>query len=181
MSSSVDIDNKNKYILILGEGPTQGLDDTTLTAEAKYPTTFIQLGKIVLSLQYNGSNSFLFVNAAKINLSVFNMIAGINELKALTKYISCGCKCKLDRKKYNLNQWWNNSKCRCECKTHHICEKDYIWNRSTCICKNGKYLASIINDSVITCDEIIDAEETKTIPKHTTCKTQNVYILLTFL
>ena len=35
MSSSVHIDNKNKDILILGEGQTQGLDDTALTAEAK--------------------------------------------------------------------------------------------------------------------------------------------------
>ena len=33
-------DNKNKNILILGEGPTQGLNDTTLTAEAKYPINF---------------------------------------------------------------------------------------------------------------------------------------------
>ena len=30
-SSSVHIDNKNKDILIIGERPTQGLDDTTLT------------------------------------------------------------------------------------------------------------------------------------------------------
>ena len=30
MSSSVHIDNKNKNILILGEGSIQGLDDTTL-------------------------------------------------------------------------------------------------------------------------------------------------------
>ena len=37
MSSSVHVDNKGKDISILGEGPTQGLDDTTLTAEAKYP------------------------------------------------------------------------------------------------------------------------------------------------
>ena len=36
MSPSVHIDNKNKDILILAEGPTQGLDDTTLPAEAKY-------------------------------------------------------------------------------------------------------------------------------------------------
>ena len=35
MSSSVHIDNKNKDISILGEGPTQGLDETTLTAEEK--------------------------------------------------------------------------------------------------------------------------------------------------
>ena len=40
MSSSVHIDNKNKDILILGEGATQGLDDTTLTAEVKYPINF---------------------------------------------------------------------------------------------------------------------------------------------
>ena len=33
MSSSVYTDNKNKDILILGEGPTQGLDGTTLTRE----------------------------------------------------------------------------------------------------------------------------------------------------
>ena len=35
-----------------------------------------------------------------------------------------------------------------------MCEKDYIWNRATCSGKNGKYLAGIIDDSVITCDEI---------------------------
>ena len=34
MSSSVNIENKRKDILILGERPTQGLDDSTLTAEA---------------------------------------------------------------------------------------------------------------------------------------------------
>ena len=33
MSSSVHVDNKEKGILILGEGPTQGLDGTTSTAE----------------------------------------------------------------------------------------------------------------------------------------------------
>ena len=37
MSSSVHVENKGKNILILGERPTQGLDDMTLTAEAKYP------------------------------------------------------------------------------------------------------------------------------------------------
>ena len=33
MSSSTYIDNKNRDILILGEEPTQGLNDTTLTAD----------------------------------------------------------------------------------------------------------------------------------------------------
>ena len=67
MSSSAHVDNEGKDILILGERPTQGLDDTTLTAEAKYPINFIQsVKRFVLSLHYNGSNSFLFVNAKKV-------------------------------------------------------------------------------------------------------------------
>ena len=45
MSSSVHIENKGKDILLLGEGSTQGLDDTTLTAEAKYPVNFTQPNK----------------------------------------------------------------------------------------------------------------------------------------
>ena len=67
MSSSVHVDNKGKDILILGEGPTHGLYDITVTAEAIYAINFTQLNKrFVLSLHYNGSNSFLFVNATKI-------------------------------------------------------------------------------------------------------------------
>ena len=51
MSSSVHIDNKNKDILIPGEVVTQGLDYTTLTAEAKYLINFTQPRKrFVLSL-----------------------------------------------------------------------------------------------------------------------------------
>ena len=68
MSPIVHIDKTNKDILILGEGPTQRLDVTTLTAEAKYPINFIQQNKkFALNLLYNGSNSFLFVNATKIH------------------------------------------------------------------------------------------------------------------
>ena len=54
--------------------------------------------------------------AEDLNLSVFNMITGINESKTLTRHISCECKCKFDGTKCNSNQWWNNDKCRCECK-----------------------------------------------------------------
>ena len=57
-----------------------------------------------------------------------------------------------------------------------------IWNSATCSCKNGKYLASIIADSVITCDEIIEttkAAPTKTVLTKST--STNFYILLTFL
>ena len=67
MSASVHVDNKEKDILILGEGPTHGLYDITVTAEAIYAINFTQLNKrFVLSLHYNGSNSFLFVNTTKI-------------------------------------------------------------------------------------------------------------------
>ena len=53
------IDNNRKDTLILGKGPAQGLAGTTLTVEPKYPVNFIQSGKrCVLSLHYNGSNSF---------------------------------------------------------------------------------------------------------------------------
>ena len=45
MSTSVHGNHKGKNILIIGEGPTQRLDDTTLTAEAKYPTNFYTIGK----------------------------------------------------------------------------------------------------------------------------------------
>ena len=53
--------------MVLGEGSTQRLDDTMVIAKAKYPINFITSGRrFVLSLHYNGSNSFLFVDAVKI-------------------------------------------------------------------------------------------------------------------
>ena len=45
MTSSVHIDNKGRDTVILGEGPTQEIDETTLTAEAKYAINFTQLQK----------------------------------------------------------------------------------------------------------------------------------------
>ena len=68
----------------------------------------------------------------------------------------------------------NNDKCRWECKNpkeHNACEKYYLWNPSTCTCENGEYLASIINDSVIICDEIIEitkSTSTETVPTKNT-------------
>ena len=43
-------------------------------------------------------------------------------------------------------------------KKRHVCEKNYIWNPATGSCENGKYLASIIDDSAIMCDEIIKVD-----------------------
>ena len=59
MSSSVDIHDKKKNISILGKGPTQGLDDTTLKVEAQYSINFSRPNrKCYLTVGYNGSDSF---------------------------------------------------------------------------------------------------------------------------
>ena len=68
-----------------------------------------------------------------LNLSVlFNIITGMNELKSLTRHISCECKYKFDGRKCNADHCWNNDKCRCECKTScmlkRFCLKScYMW------------------------------------------------------
>ena len=66
MSTSIHIDNKGKDILVLGRGPTQGLE-STLTAEKMYSINFaVTKNKFCLSLHYNGGNSYLFVNGTEI-------------------------------------------------------------------------------------------------------------------
>ena len=73
--------------------------------------------------------------------------------------------------------------CQCERKKRHVSEKDYVWNPATCNCENGKYLASIVDDSAIMCDEVIDSykEKTNFNEKKAACKIQSFYILLGFL
>ena len=67
MSSSVNFDNKKKNILILGKGPTQGLDDTRLTAEAPYSINFSRSNEnFVSGCIIMGATVFLFVNATKM-------------------------------------------------------------------------------------------------------------------
>ena len=66
MSTSIHIDNKGKDILVLGRGPTQGLE-STLTAEKIYSNNFTVTKKeFCLSLHYNRANSYLFVNGTEI-------------------------------------------------------------------------------------------------------------------
>ena len=65
MSSSTKIDNRKKDILILGKGPTQKLEHT-LTSEKIYSINFSKWHpKFCLSLHYNVSNSYLFVNGTE--------------------------------------------------------------------------------------------------------------------
>ena len=66
LSSSPQIDNKEKDILILGKGRTQGLGQT-ITAEKMFPINFTEHNKkFCLSFHYSGANSFLFVNGTGI-------------------------------------------------------------------------------------------------------------------
>ena len=59
MNSTVNIDNNEKYFSFLGIGPTQGLEDTMLTAEVQYSINFSRSNrKLCSSLHFNRSNSF---------------------------------------------------------------------------------------------------------------------------
>ena len=68
MCSSAHVDNGKKDILIIGVGPKQGSDNTTLTAEKEYIKNFSEKQKeVCLCLHYNGINSYLFVINIKID------------------------------------------------------------------------------------------------------------------
>ena len=59
---------KEKDILILDKGATQGLNDAALTAETQYLINFtIPSLEFCVSLHYNGRNSFFFVDSTKIH------------------------------------------------------------------------------------------------------------------
>ena len=67
MSSSVILIIKKENISILGVGPTQRLNDTMLTAEARYLIISLKSNiKCYLSLHYSKGNCFLFINITKV-------------------------------------------------------------------------------------------------------------------
>ena len=72
MSSSVHVDNKKNYFLILGKGPAQGLDDTTLKAKAPYSINFSRANrKLYLSVGATGFYLLLlqkYINSMKKTL-----------------------------------------------------------------------------------------------------------------
>ena len=152
MSFSAHATNRANHIYLMGKGLTQGINDTTIYVEKNYYRNFTDpCKKFVLSLHYNGDNSYLFVN-------------GRQELKF---------KCKADqlvKEKLcigNLSDQWTASEsektglygniydfdddtCRCDCNEDFAGiinrTKGYTWNPSTCTCecdiwcKPGQYL-----------------------------------------
>ena len=87
------------------------LDPNEYNQEFQYYLFVIKLDRCVWSCNALNdlSNKVCIPNKREdLNLSVFNIITGINESKTLTKDISCG---KFDGRKCNFNQLCNNDKC----------------------------------------------------------------------
>ena len=63
MSFSVHATNRANHVYLMGKGLTQGINDTTIYVEKNCYRNFTDPGKkFVLSLHYNGVDSYLFVN-----------------------------------------------------------------------------------------------------------------------
>ena len=63
MSFSAHAANRANDIYLMGDGLTEGINDTTLYVEKNYWRNFTDPGKkFIISLHYNGDESYLFVN-----------------------------------------------------------------------------------------------------------------------
>ena len=63
MSFSTHANNRANNIYVMGELFIQGMNNTTIYAEKKFYRNFTDPGKkFILSLHYNGDDSYLFVN-----------------------------------------------------------------------------------------------------------------------
>ena len=63
MSSSIHTTNRANNNYVMGKDFIQGINDTTIYAEKLFHNNFTEFGvKFVLSLHYNGDNSYLFAN-----------------------------------------------------------------------------------------------------------------------
>ena len=66
-SGSVHASNKTQNILVLGKAFIQKINNTTIYTEKMYSPNFSVENKIfVLSLHYNGDNSYLFVKGQRV-------------------------------------------------------------------------------------------------------------------
>ena len=92
-----------------------------------------------------------------VNVKACNLVTRINEAKTLVKHISYDFECKFNSATCNSSQKWNNNKCQCECKKYFTCKKRYSRNPGTCVCESCRYLKRIVDNSLIVCDEVINA------------------------
>ena len=85
MSFSSHSTNKTQNIYVLGKDFVQGINNTTIYAEKIYKTNFTDHSKkIILSLHYNGDDSYLFVNGKeelKFRSAINYVILNLNFIK----------------------------------------------------------------------------------------------------
>ena len=84
--------------------------------ELKYYPFMISLNKCNGSCHVLSPKIFVPKDTKDIHVKAFNMITNKDEAKAMTKHISCGCKCKFNSATCNSNQKWNNKACQCDVK-----------------------------------------------------------------
>ena len=104
LTSIVNTSNHTKYMSLRNQKcmiqPTLiNLHPNEYSQELYYYPFAVKLDRCVGSCNTlnNLSNKVCVPSKTEdLNLSVFNMIIGINESKILTKHISCECKCKVE-------------------------------------------------------------------------------------
>ena len=112
LTNTVNASNHIKYVSLSNEKceiqPTFiNLHPNEYSQEFHYYPFTVKLDKCVGSCNTLNdlSNKVCVPNKTEdLNLSVFNMITGINESKTLTKHISCEYRCKFDGRKCNSDQ-----------------------------------------------------------------------------
>ena len=130
MSFSAHATNRANHIYLMGDGLTQGINDTTLYVEKNYWSNF--------------------TDVKNVNMQVYNFLMRLIEIRNVLWHGSCKCVCKLNSSVCNNKQIWNDDTCRCDCNEDCAgiinCNKGYMWNPSTCECqcdtwcKQGQYL-----------------------------------------
>ena len=162
LSSIINASNHTKWVFLSNQKwviqPTLiNLHPNQYSQEFQYYQFSVKLDRCIEScntLNYLSYKVCIANKTGELNLSIFKIITGINESKVLTKDISCEFICKFDGK--NVNQVNSGITIYADVSVKkYICEKSYVWNPSTCICENRKYLESIMDDSKINCDKVI--------------------------
>ena len=135
-----------------------------------------------------------------MNITVFNLLARINETRKIVWRETCKCICRLTSAICNDRQEWNENKCRYECKEDLVnrlaCARGFMWNPSTCSCKCDRYCETdqyldykncicrkkIIDDLIEQCTSIVDMDiKNNTLSKKNDESSSNIYFILFIL
>ena len=79
--------------------------------DLKYNPIMVSLDKCNGSCNALSSKICFSIETKDINVKVYDMIPIKNEAKAMTKHLSCDCKCKFNITTCNSNQNLNNRTC----------------------------------------------------------------------